>query len=137
MPNDTGRPPFEIRPGEGIGPFRLGLTEQEIATICARQGLQNGGVFRSGLSIEFEHGRAVRIDVGWDVGVSIGGVPLTDPSDDNVRRLLAGVAAVGEDWTELDGLAVSHWEFGDRNVFSFLVYAPGHRFTAGAVAPSD
>jgi hypothetical protein len=108
------------------------MTEEEIDGLCRQYGLRNEGVFRGGLSVQFEEGRAVRIDVAWDVGVSLAGEPLTDNSDHNVRRLLATLAPPGEDWTEMDGLTVLHWESGDRNVFSFLVYAPGHRFTDGA-----
>jgi hypothetical protein len=104
------------------------MTEEEIDGLCRQYDLRNEGVFRGGLSVEFEEERAVRIGVAWDVGVSLAGEPITDNSDDNVRRLLATLAPPGEDWTEMDGLAVFHWESGDRNVFSFLVYAPGHRF---------
>jgi hypothetical protein len=122
-------PPFEIVPGVGIGPFLLAMTEEEIGELCRQHGLRNEGVLRGGLSVQFKEGRAVRIDVGCDVGLSLAGEPLIDDSDDNVRRLLATLAPPGQYWTEMDGLVATHWEFGDREVFSFMVYAPGHRFT--------
>jgi hypothetical protein len=48
-PLKPSHPPFEILPGVGIGPFRLGMTEHEIETICREYGLRNEGILRSGL----------------------------------------------------------------------------------------
>jgi hypothetical protein len=41
---------------------------------------------------------------------------------------------LGPEWTDLPGLAVFHWEATDDDVFSFMVYAPGHRFSREAGA---
>jgi hypothetical protein len=124
------RPPFAILPGIGIGPFRLGMSEGEGDDLCRAYGLRNTGAFNSGLSIEFENGRATQITFAADMGLSLAGEPLTDTSNCNVRRLLATMAPPGPDWTEMDGLVVFHWEFGDDFVFAFMVYAPGHRISA-------
>jgi hypothetical protein len=126
------RPPFAILPGIGIGPFHLGMTEGEVDDLCREYGLRNEGTFNSGLYIEFQNERATQIELAADMGLSLAGEPLRDTSNRNVRRLLATMARPGPDWTEMDGLVVSHWELGDDFVFAFRVYAPGHRFS-GAV----
>jgi hypothetical protein len=127
LPEAKSRPPFEVLPGIAIGPFRLGMTSDEVEEICREYGLKNEGVLRSGVGIEFHDGHATRIGVEWVVGLSLAGEPLTDNSDGNVRRLLAKIAPPGPDWTECEGLAIFHYELSDDFVFSFLVYAPGHR----------
>ncbi len=124
------RAPFAILPGIGIGPFRLGMTEEEVNDLCREYGLRNEGAYNSGLYIGFENGRATQIEFTADKGLSLAGKPLmqwSDRSNRNVRRLLATMAPPGPDWTELDGLVVHHWERSDESVFSFFVYAPGHR----------
>jgi hypothetical protein len=127
------RPPFEILPGIGIGPFRLGMTEGEVDDLCREYGLRNEGAHISGLSIEFENGRATQIQFAAYMGLSLAGEPLmhwSDRSNRNVRRLLATMAPPGPNWMEMDGLVVSHWDSWDESVFAFMVYAPGHRTSA-------
>lgn len=127
------RPPFAILPGIGIGPFRLGMTEGEVDDLCREYGLRNKGAYNSGLYIGFENGRATRIEFAADMGLSLAGEPLMhwdDRCNPNVRRLLATMAPPGPNWKELDGLFVHHWERDDESVFSFRVYAPGHRTSA-------
>jgi hypothetical protein len=134
------RPPFAILPGIGIGPFRLGMTEGEVDDLCREYGLRNERVYDSGLYIEFENGRATRIEFAAHMGLSLAGEPLmqmSDWSNRNVRRLLITMAPPGPDWTEMDGLVVHHWERRDDPVFSFLVYAPGHRISAAFLAEPD
>ena len=67
------------------------------------------------------------------MGLSLAGEALTDTSNGNVRRLLGSMIELGHDWTELEGLAVFHWEATDEEVFSFMVYAPDHRFSTQRV----
>lgn len=132
------RPPFEILPGVGIGPFRLGMTERELEDLCCEYGLRNEGAFTSGLSIVCENGLAVQITFAAHMGLSLAGEPLmhwSDLDNQNVRRLLGTLAPPGPDWTEMDGLVVHHWERRDEPVFAFLVYAPGYRSSA-AVTPA-
>ncbi len=127
------RAPFAILPGIGIGPFRLAMREGEVDNLCREYGLRNEGAYNSGLSIGFENGRTTRIEFAADMGLSLAGEPLMhwdDRDNCNVRRLLNTMAPPGLDWTEMDGLVVTHWERGDEPVFSFLVYAPGHRTSA-------
>ncbi len=127
------RPPFEILPGIGIGPFRLGMTEGEVDDLCREYGLRNEGAYKYGLFIEFENGRATQIMFAAHMGLSLAGEPLmhwSDRCNRNVRRLLATMAPPGPDWKEMDGLKVFHWERTDESVFSFMVYAPGHRTSA-------
>ena len=126
-PSKRARRNYEIVPGVGIGPFRLGMTEAEIAAICREHGLQNDGVIHGDLGVEFEDDHAVRITASCNLALSIGREQLTDSSDENVQRLLALLAPPGKDWTEMAGLMVFHWEFSDTFVFAFMVYAPGHR----------
>lgn len=124
------RPPFPILPGIGIGPFRLGMTEGEVDDLCREYRLRNEGAYHSGLFIGFENGRATQIEFAAHMGLSLAGEPLMqwdDRCNRNVRRLLATLAPPGPDWTEMDGLVVFHWERRDEPVFSFMVYAPGHR----------
>ena len=118
---------YEVVAGVGIGAFRLGMTEPQVAAICREHGLRNDGVIHGDLGVEFEDDHAVRITASCNLALSIGGEPLTDSSDANVRRLLALLAPPGKDWTEMAGLAVFHWEFSDTSPFAFMVYAPGHR----------
>lgn len=120
-------PPFEIRPGIGIGPFRLGMTQDEIAALCRQYGLDNEGAVRSGLRIEFHGGRATNIEFEAVHPLSLAGEVLTDRSDANVRRLMARIAPEASDWREAAGLFISHHEFSDDFVFAFMVYAPGYR----------
>jgi hypothetical protein len=131
------RRPFAILPGIGIGPFRLGMTEGEVEDLCREYGLRNEGTYNSGLYIEFETGRATQIQFAAHMGLSLAGEPLMqtcDRSNRNVRRLLFIMVPPGPDWTEMDGLVVHHWERRDEPVFSFLVYAPGHRISAASSA---
>lgn len=127
------RRPFEILPGIGIGPFRLGMTEGEVDDLCREHGLRNEGSWNSGLFIKFENERATQIEFRADMGLSLAGEPLMhwdDRRNPNVRRLLAAMAPPCPDWKEMDGLVVFHWECCDVSVFSFRVYAPGHRTSA-------
>lgn len=121
------RPPFAILPGIGIGPFRLGMTKREVNALCRKYGLPSDAPFHFGLNFTFENGRAIRIEFPAYLGLSLAGEPLIDLSNDNVRRLLASMAPPGPDWTEMDGLVVCHWDSKSEPVFSFMVYAPGHR----------
>ena len=124
------RAPFAILPGIGIGPFRLGMTEGEVDDLCREYGLRNEGAYNSGLHIEFENGRATRIEFTAIMGLSLAGKPLMQTSDwdnRNVRRLLATMAPPGPNWMEMDGLVACHWDSWDEPVFAFRVYAPGHR----------
>ncbi len=131
-PPTPAHQPFEILPGVGIGPFRLGMTPDELENVCREYGLRNEGAFRSGLHVEFQDGRATRIEVATDIGLSLAGEPLTDSSDANVQRLLATLLPLAADWREADGLVVLHWELSDTFAFSFMVYAPGHRHAESA-----
>ena len=121
--------PFEITPGVGIGPFRIGMTSAEIETICRQYGWKTGGgVLKDGLLVEFRDGRAIRITLSAEmVSLSIAGEELMDLSDEHVRYRLSSIVRHGDDWTEADGLTVFHWEASDHTVFAFMVYAPGHR----------
>jgi hypothetical protein len=130
-------PPYAILPGIGIGPLRLGMTEAAVDQICRDHGLRNEGAFRSGLHVAFHDGRATRIEFAADMGLSLAGETLIDTSNRNVRRLLESLAQPGPDWTEMDGLVVLHWELGDEFVFSFMVYAPGHRFPPAPAVITD
>ena len=126
-PNPRSHPPFEIRPGSGIGPFRLGMTTDEVEAICRRYGLMNEGTIRSGLGIYFQDGRATQIEIEAVHSLCLAGEVLTDRSDANVRRLIAKIAPEATDWTELEGLLITHYELSDDYVFAFRVYATGHR----------
>jgi hypothetical protein len=134
MESSSLEPPYAIVPGAGIGPFRLGMTAEAIADVCRRTGLKNQGLMQSGLSIQFHDGRAVRIQMAADLPVSLGGERLDDTGDDTVCRLLDSISPPAADWTEREGLVAYHWEFSDRFVCAFLVYAPGWRFHDGQVA---
>lgn len=126
-PGTYSHPPFEILPGIGIGPFRLGMTESEIESLCRDFGLRNEGTVRSGLGIQFDAGKATRIEFEAVHPLSLAGEVLTDRSDANVRWLIARIAPEAPDWTEVEGLCISHYELSDDFVFAFMVYAPGYR----------
>ena len=121
------RPLFAVVPGIGIGPFRLGMTAEEIASLCDQFLLRNESAIDTGLYVEFHEGRAVQIQMAVGVGLSLAGEPVTDHSNENVRRLLSKIAPPKPHWTEMDGLVVLHWEYDSDPVFAFEVYAPGHR----------
>jgi hypothetical protein len=62
------------------------------------------------------------------MGLSLADEPVDEGYNEHVKRLLAKVVPPGPDWTEMEGLAVSHWNSRSEPVFAFMVYAPGYRF---------
>jgi hypothetical protein len=129
------RPIFEIVPGKSIGPLRLGMFKKEITEICEEAGLRTDlPILKGGVNLEFdETNRTVSIEVpvGFSAArLSIAGKELKSFYNDEVRNLLAEIIPLPEDWTEPKefGIAIFHWEFGDPDVFSFMVFLPGYRF---------
>ena len=128
------QPVFEIVPGKSIGPLCLGMSRREIAEICSESGLQVGlPIFKGGVNLDFDEAdQTVRIEVPAglnQVRLSIAGKELKSFYNDEVRNLLAEIIPLPANWTEPEesGIAIFHWEFGDPDVFSFMVFLPGHR----------
>jgi len=129
------QPVFEIVPGTSIGPLRLGMPRREITEICREAGLHvDLPIFKGGVNLEFDEAdQTVSIEVpagSNQVRLSIAGKELKSFYNDEVRTLLGEIIPLPEDWTEPEesGIAIFHWEFGDPDVFSFMVFLPGHRF---------
>lgn len=128
----SNRPLLEIVPGQGLGPFRLGMTLAQMSAACWQLGLPNDGAPNgSGLAVELDaEQRVVAIEIRAHEGparLSIFGEPIDDIRDEPVRALLARHTALPSDWTSLVelGLCVLHWERSDGFVFSFRVHPPG------------
>jgi hypothetical protein len=129
------QPVFEIVPGKSIGPLRLGMSRREITEICREAGLQvDLPIFKRGVNLEFDEADqivSIEVPAGLNqVRLSIAGKELKSFYNDEVRTLLAEIIPLPGDWTEPEesGIAIFHWEFGDPDVFSFMVFLPGHRF---------
>jgi hypothetical protein len=106
------------------------MTPPEVEAACLEYGLRNEGAFKSGLCVEFQDDHAVRIEVTTEMGLSLAGEPLLDPSNANVERWLAKLSPNRRSWWESEGVVVLHWELSDEFVFSFMVYSAGHRLPA-------
>ncbi|MFO0987300.1 MAG: hypothetical protein U1F37_08010 [Alphaproteobacteria bacterium] len=126
-PASLKHPPFEIVPGRAIGPFRLGMTVAEVEALCREYGLENLGVMVGGFGVDFRDGRAVEIAFEATHPLSLGGAEIASAQDEHVRRLVERVAPGAEDWTNIAGLRVLHYELADGFVFAFLVFGPATR----------
>lgn len=134
---------FEIVPGKSIGPFHLGMTSAEIDEVSRQTGIRTDtGPVRGAMLVEFDrHDRAVRITTAAEipsVRYAIAGEELKSLFNEHVRSALAKIAPLPNpvhnnidwNWTEPpdSGIVVFHWEMGDKEVFAFMVFSPGHRF---------
>ena len=128
------KPIFEIVPGKSIGPFHLGMPEAQVSQICREIGIRRDlHLVQGGMRFSFEDDKAVSIEVPAEfepARLALAGAELKSLFNEDVRALLAKIVPLSDKWTEPEGagIAIFHWEMTDREVFSFLVFLPGHRY---------